>query len=161
MSFTYFTTTNCTDKIDKINKTDDSILIKSFDLIIDNFHKNHIFESKYLNEEIKFTTNLVFDQKKLGFKKLSTDIYKMYETDSKILILYYNQIKDSSTIETCKIFKPYELLFDKIGNRKNIIILYLNETSDSIFNIYELSFTHPEDIKSIVQISQSKYLFTK
>lgn len=161
MSINYFTTITSTEKIKKITKSNDSILIESFDLIIDNLHQNHIFESNYLNEEVLFITNLNFDKKNLSFKKLSTDLYKMYETKNKILIVYYNQNKNTNIIETAKIFVPFKLIFDKIGNRKQIITLYLNETYDSIINIYKVDFLNPDEIESITQTEHTKYIFEK
>lgn len=160
-------------KIIEINKNDASLLLNignSETSLIDNLRYSGLFEKKqYLDEKILFGS-LLNGRHRCSFKTkignkdidISGSQYETdacYESENKILLIECKSVNNINSFNIRQLYYPFRTIFDNVGDKKEIITLFINKDKNNHIHIWKFIFDNPLELTSIKNTDYHKYEF--
>ena len=160
-------------KIIEIKQNDDSLLLSignSETSLIDNLRYSGLFEKiLYLGEKILFGSLLNGRHRcsfktKIGNKDIDIcgsqyETDACYESENKILLIEGKSVNNIDSLNIRQLYYPYRTIFDKVGNKKEIITLFINKDKNNHIHIWKFQFDNPLELTSIKNTAYHKYEF--
>jgi len=168
-------TTNIYDNlvlIEEIEKNTKSLLLNIGDSetsMLDNLRYSGLFENEnYLGEEIlfgpllngrhrcSFETTII--DKKISIESVQYETDACYESENKVLLIECKSIP-STSFNIRQLYFPYRSIYDIVGDKKEIVSLFITKDKKNIIHIWKYIFENPLIMTSIKCISYNKYKF--
>lgn len=135
--------------------------------MIDNLRYHGIFD-KILGEEILYGS-LLSGRHRCSFKTMLGDIKldingSQYETDGcyeteNIICIIEAKSRCVESFNIRQLYYPYRSIYDKIGDEKQIVCLYIFKDKYDIIHIYEYEWTNPLKMMDVLEKHYYKYKF--
>lgn len=158
--------------IEEIEKNTNSLLLSignSETSLLDNLRYSGLFESKtYLGEEILFGPLLngrhrcsfetIIGEKNINIEGVQYETDACYESEKKVLLIECKSIP-STSFNIRQLYFPYRSIYDMVGDKKEIISLFITKDKKNIIHIWKYIFENPLVMTSIKCIGYNKYKF--
>lgn len=156
----------------ELKKNTESLLLNignSETSMLDNLRYSGLFETElYLGEEIKFGSLLngrhrcsfetIIGEKKISIEGVQYETDACYESQNKILLIECKSIP-STSFNIRQLYFPYRSIYDSVGDKKEIISLFITKDKKNIVHIWKYIFEKPHVMTSINCVGYNKYKF--
>lgn len=157
----------------ELKKDDESLLLNYGDSetsLIDNLRYSGVFEKKYyLNEKIKYGSLLGGRHRctfktKIGDKEIEIcgsqfETDACYESENKIILIECKCKNNIESFNIRQLYYPYRTIYDMVGDKKEIITLFINKDKNNVIHIWKFKFEKPLELTSIKNIDYRKFEF--
>jgi len=137
--------------------------------LLDNLRYSGLFEDEtYLAEEILFGPLLngrhrcsfetIIGDKKITIEGVQYETDSCYESKNKVLLIECKSIP-SKSFNIRQLYFPYRSIYDMVGDKKEIISLFITKDKKNIIHIWKYIFENPLVMTSIKCIGYNKYKF--
>lgn len=156
----------------ELKKNTESLLLNignSETSMLDNLRYSGLFETElYLGEEIKFGSLLngrhrcsfetIIGEKTISIEGVQYETDACYESQNKILLIECKSIP-STSFNIRQLYFPYRSIYDSVGDKKEIISLFITKDKKNIVHIWKYIFEKPHVMTSINCVGYNKYKF--